>query len=228
MKPDDKPASAELVVIIVRRDTQCAECGKELGSGSWIRVENDRALCLDCADLDRLEFLPRGDAAVTRRATKYSTLRAVVVQWSTSRKQYERQGILVELQAIRRAEDESTADADARARQRERAGVRRVEHDEQYIADFANVIREQFPRCPPAEADEIAAHACRKYSGRVGRSAAAKEFSADAIRLAVAAHVRHRHTRYDEILMRTGDRASARIEIQDEVADWLAQWQAAP
>ena len=41
----------EIVVFIVRRDSKCAECGEELGSGRWLRVENDKPLCLHCADL---------------------------------------------------------------------------------------------------------------------------------------------------------------------------------
>ena len=72
----------ELVVFIIRRDAVCAECGKEMGRGSFLRVEQERPLCLDCADLGHLEFLPRGHTAVTRRATKHSPLRAVVVEWS--------------------------------------------------------------------------------------------------------------------------------------------------
>src|SRR5688572_6239741 len=81
---DSQPTqrSDEIVVFIVSRDTQCAECGEELGSGRWLRMEQDKPLCMSCADLAHLEFLPRGNVALTRRATKYSPLRAVVVQWS--------------------------------------------------------------------------------------------------------------------------------------------------
>ena len=48
-----------------------------------------------------------------------------------------------------------------------------------------------FPGCPPDEARAIAEHACQENSGRVGRSAAAKEFDPAALRLAVIAHIRH-------------------------------------
>ena len=51
---------------------------------------------------DHLVFLARGDVALTRRAGKYSTLRAVVLRFSRSRKRYERQGILVEEGGIRK------------------------------------------------------------------------------------------------------------------------------
>jgi hypothetical protein len=67
-------------------------------------VEGEGALCLACADLDHLWFLPSGDAALTRRAGKYSTLKAVVLKWSRARNRYERQGLLVEEAALHQAE----------------------------------------------------------------------------------------------------------------------------
>ena len=72
----------EIVVFEVVRPTACSECGEDLGKGCLLRLEQEKALCMACADLDRLEFLPSGDQAVTRRASKYSKLRAVVVHWS--------------------------------------------------------------------------------------------------------------------------------------------------
>jgi hypothetical protein len=180
---------------------------------------------MGCADFDRLEFLPSGDAAVTRRAAKYSKLRVVVVRWSRTRKRYERQGILVDPEALRRAEEESLADADLRARRQAQAAERRELEDRDFITAFANAIREQYPACPTTEATEIAAHACRKYSGRVGRTAAAKELSPDAIRLAVIAHIRHAHTDYDELLALYADRHSARERIWPEVSAILDNWQ---
>src|SRR5947208_2691724 len=65
-------------------------------------------------------------------------------------------------------------DADARARAREREAQRRSEMDREYVDRFARRMRELFPRCPPGVDLAIAQHACLKYSGRVGRSAAAK------------------------------------------------------
>ena len=93
------------------------------------------------------------------------------------------------------------------------------------MAAFARAIRAQFPGCPAGEETVIARHACRKYSGRVGRSAAAKEFDPEAIRLAVAAHVRHVHTNYDELLGEFGDRQSARESVHHQVAAILDRWQ---
>lgn len=222
-KPTSKPG--EIVVFMVRRETKCAECGRELFDGNLLRLENERPLCLDCADLGHLEFLASGNTALTRRATKHSPLRAVVVRWARARKRYERQGILVTPEAIDRAETECLADEDQRARQRERAAVRREAEDLAYEASVACKLLEFYPSCPPTEAARISAWTCRKHSGRVGRSAAAKEFDPQALRLAVIAHIRHEHTRYDELLMQHGDRQLARAGVRNEIERVLARWE---
>lgn len=232
MKPngsgESKAETKEIVVFMVRRETKCTECGKDLFDGNLLRLENDRPLCLDCADLGHLEFLAAGNTALTRRATKNSPLRAVVVQWARARKRYERQGILVTPEAIDRAEAECLADEERRARQRERAAFRRKGEDLQYESAVARKLKELFPGCPADEAARIAAWTCRKHSGRVGRSAAAKEFDPQALRLAVIAHIRHEHTRYDELLMEHGDRQLARREVREEIDRTLARWEASP
>ena len=113
-----QPASTDLVVVIPRREWSCARCGE---SGHFLRMENNEPLCLDCADLGHLIFLPSGDSALTRRARKASRLSAVVVQFSRSRKRYERQGILVEAAALDLAEEQCLADSELRERRRERS-----------------------------------------------------------------------------------------------------------
>jgi hypothetical protein len=189
-------------------------------------MEGERPLCLGCADLDHLLFLPRGDTALTRRASKHSTLRAVVVRFSRARNRYERQGVLVEEAALERAERECFADAEARQRARERAAERRQGADERYVSEFTERLGESFPGCPGPERRAIADHACRKYSGRIGRSAAARLFDPDAVELAVRAHVRHRHTRYDELLADGVDRGDARASVRAGVDEVLERWRA--
>ena len=216
----------DLKVFIPTGESTCDECRQKLGRGAWICLAGERgALCLSCADLDHLVFLPRGDTALTRRARKHSTLSAVVLKWSRARKQYERQGVLVEQAGLARAEAECLADADARARRAEREAQRRAELDPVYVAAFARRVRELFPSCPAGREQAIAEHACQKYSGRVGRSAAAKALDAEAVRLAVIAHVRHAETAYDELLTAGRDRHEARREIEDRVRSVLASWQ---
>ena len=221
----DKPD--EIKVFITTRDSStCGECNEELSRGDWITLEEKKgALCLSCADLDELVFLPTGDAALTRRSRKHSTLSAVVLKFSRARKRYERQGLLVEESALQQAESECLADSDARERRRQREEERRAEQDQQYIESFAKRIRELFPRCPTGREEEIAKHACRKYSGRVGRSAFAKRLDEDAVRLAVLAHIRHRETNYDNLLAHGSDRHDARSDVRSRVDQVIKSWQ---
>jgi hypothetical protein len=220
-------STEELKVFISTRESTCGECGEYLGSKAWITlVEEKGALCLACADLDHLVFLPSGDAALTRRAKKHSTLSAVVLKWSRARNRYERQGLLVEEQALEKAEEECLADSEVRERRREREAVRREEVDRQYLERFAQRVRELFPACPKGRETVIAGHACRKYSGRVGRSASAKSLSEEAVRLAVIAHIRHLETEYDLLLARGYGRREARLEIESAVGKVLRSWEA--
>jgi hypothetical protein len=217
----------DLTVFISTRESTCDECGENLGSHAWITlIENKGALCLACADLDHLIFLPSGDAALTRRARKHSTLAAVVLKWSRARQRYERQGLLVEAAALDLAEQECLADSEVRARRREREALRREELDQQYVEQFSHQVREIFPSCPPGREQVIAEHACQKYSGRVGRSAAAKQLDEPAVRLAVIAHIRHAETKYDTLLASGMERREARVLVQNSIEQVLETWQA--
>lgn len=225
MSPEStEPKSNDIVVFEILRDSTCAECGDELGKGRWLRLEKERPLCMSCADLAHLVYLPRGDAALTRRASRYSSLKAVLVRFSRSRNRYERQGLLVEEAALARAEEECLADSDARARARERRAEREAEIDIRYRGEFAAHIRQLYPSCPELEAIEIAEHACRKYSGRVGRTADAKRFDPEMIALAVRAHVRHVHTDYDQMLSAGRERHEARNRVLPDVDRVLERW----
>lgn len=96
----------ECVVFQIVQDTQCSKCQKPLLKRSFLFMEGNNPLCLSCAHLDGLEYLPSGDAKLTRRAKKWSAKSVVVVEFSRTRKRYERQGILVEKQALKKAEQE--------------------------------------------------------------------------------------------------------------------------
>ena len=126
--------------------------------------------------------------------------------------------------ALALAEQECLADADACERRREREAERRAEEDHEYVARFAAAVRELYPACPKGRERVIAEHACRKYSDRVGRSASAKRLDAEAVRLAVVAHVRHAETTYDELLSQGYERWLARDEVEGQVARVLARW----
>ncbi len=215
----------DLKVFITTHEVTCSECKSDLGQHAWVLLAGERgAICLACADLDHLLFLPPGNPALTRRAHKHSTLSAVVLQWSRARKRYERQGLLVEAQALERAEKECLADSDARQRRQERDAMRRAELDAEYVEQFARRVRELFPGCPKGRETAIAEHACLKYSGRVGRSAAAKDLEPEAIRLAVIAHIRHTESKYDQLLAEGYDRQDARTQVAGDIDLVLERW----
>jgi hypothetical protein len=91
----------ELVVVIpLKDDWSCHRCGT---GGGWLVMENPGPTCLRCVGLDDLEFLGAGDALLTRRARAKSARQAVVVRFSRTRKRYERQGLLLEPQALAEA-----------------------------------------------------------------------------------------------------------------------------
>lgn len=224
-KPDKKE---DIRVFIASRDATCDACGRHLGSHAWIVLEEEvGAICLECADLEHLVFLPAGDMALTRRARKHSRLCAVVLKWSQARKRYERQGMLVEEPALDKAESECDADVASRVLRREQAAIRRAGIDKDYVQHFAAEVRRLYPNMPKDREKVIAEHACRKYSGRIGRSAAAREFDPDAVSLAVLAHIRHAETNYDKLLMSGRvERFKAREAVRDRVAEIHAHWRA--
>jgi len=88
----------ELVVIQpLNREWSCHRCG---GTGDLLMMDGQGPACLRCVGLADLEFLPPGDALLTRRTKAKSARYAVVVRFSRSRRRYERRGLLVEPQAL--------------------------------------------------------------------------------------------------------------------------------
>ena len=217
-------AAAPPTVFSIVKASKCSQCNRELWKGELLTMQGNQPLCMECADLDHLVFLGSGDAALTRRATKHSSLWAVVVRFSRSRGRYERQGVLVQPEALEKAEEECLADADLRAARQARDAERRQFEDVELAARMAEKIRALYPGCPPEEAIGFAAHTAARGSGRVGRSAAGRALDGQALALAVAAWVRHRHTRYDELLMGGQERAAARSQVREEMDKVLDRW----
>jgi hypothetical protein len=215
----------EPVVFKIVRDSQCSECGTDLGKGSFLLMEAEQPLCLSCAGLGDLEFLPSGDAAMTRRAAKYSARKAVVVRFSRSRGRYERQGILVEIAGLEKAEQECAEDAGERAAARVRGAERRREQDHELVIQMSRQIGALFPGCPPDEVTAIAKHTAVRGSGRVGRTESGRALKEDALTAAVIAAVRHNHTEYDELLAKGVDRTMARQRIARKIDKILGSWQ---
>jgi hypothetical protein len=210
----------DLVVVSALKEFTCAECAQSFDG--LLIMDAAGPLCMACADMDHLLFLPSGDAAMTRRAKKASRLSAVVVRWSKARKRYERQGLLIEEAALEQAEQQCLADADVRERRRERDAERRADEDVEFVARFAVEIAQLYPGCPAERAEAIARHAGQRGSGRVGRSAAGRDLDEQAVTLAIIASIRHLDTDYDDLLMSGVPRADARERIRAAIDNVLA------
>ena len=214
--------SPDLVVVQPLRAFTCVGCGRT--DSDTLTMEDAGPVCLTCADLDHLVFLPAGDAALTRRAKQASRLSAVVVRFSRSRKRHERQGLLVEQAAVEQAEQQCLSDEEARARRRERDRQRREVADEQFQQELAEQIGRLFPGCPPRRAEAISRHTGARGSGRVGRSAAGRALDPDAVTRSVVASARHEDTGYDELLMAGVPREQARERIRKDLEQVLERW----
>lgn len=215
----------DLVVFSQAHDEQtCTECQAVTCRGELFFLDVDRPICLSCADMDHLEFLPSGDATLTRRARKFSSLTAQVLQFNRRRKHYERIGLLVTPESIDQAEASMDEDASDRAVQRQKAAAARVKEDAKLVASMTALILTDFPKCPAKEAQQIAEHTAVRGSGRVGRSEAGRSLATNAIELAVIAWIRHQHTNYDSLLMRGVARQDARDQIRAGVQKKLEQW----
>ena len=206
------------------KDDNCLKCCTGINKGSLFYSERNKAYCLKCSGLEDLEFLPSGDATLSRRAKKNSKKFAVVVEFSRPRKRYERRGILVNPEAIQLAQAECNGDSTKRAASRRKAEVKRKEEDRDFTQEFSLKVKDLFPNCPDDEIAKIAAHTTERSSGRVGRTAAAKNLDKDAVTLAVIAHIRHQHTDYDRLLFNRTKKEVARRLIQPVIQRKLQSW----
>ncbi|HEV3499624.1 MAG TPA: hypothetical protein VGZ92_04825 [Bradyrhizobium sp.] len=95
----EKASRAPDLVVVqpLKSEWTCHRCG---GTGALLMMENSGPACLCCVGLDDLEFLPAGEALLSRRVKAKSSRCAVVVRFSRSRRRYERQGLLVEPLAL--------------------------------------------------------------------------------------------------------------------------------
>lgn len=96
----------ENVVFSVLNESHCYQCQKTIPKSNFLYKKNENVFCMTCGGFGDLYFLYSGNAALTRRAKKYSSIYAVVLKFSRVRKRYERQGLLLEKAAIMRAYEE--------------------------------------------------------------------------------------------------------------------------
>ncbi|MFI9386888.1 DUF2293 domain-containing protein [Kutzneria sp. NPDC052558] len=212
----------DLVVVEARDEFECEECGQ---ADEWLMVDAGSAICMSCADLDHLVFLKAGNATLSRRARKESSLTAIAVRPDPGRGGRSwRLGMLVEPDALERAEQQCFDDEELRARRRIKDAAHRELWDENFTRQFTTEIRLLFPKIPAERAEAIARHTAVRGSGRVGRSAAGRSLDERAVRHAVVASVRHEDTDYDALLMKGVPRQEARDQIWRRIDEVLTSW----
>ncbi|MEN8234035.1 MAG: DUF2293 domain-containing protein [Actinomycetota bacterium] len=150
------------------------------------------------------EFLPSGDAFVTRRVKAAG---AFWVAWrprGRNRPHRRKLGLWAPKDAIDSVEAEAEATEDERSKRREQSAKGREKQEDAYRVDFADAIRRFLAFAPEHAglADEIARDAAARAavvgSGRVGRT---KTLTLDKrAALAARALIRHRNTSYDDDL----------------------------
>ncbi|WP_299241874.1 DUF2293 domain-containing protein [uncultured Aquimarina sp.] len=214
------------IFLTKKEKLRCISCHKKipLGKSFVAESENHKGTCFSCSPFVGYVLLPPGNVAMTRRSKKHSTLCGVVLAWNQRRKRYERRGQLVEEIAIEKARLECEKDQASRDLKNKKAAVVREQKDREFVFNFALAIRAQYPNCPEKREFAIAMHACEKHSGRVGRTANAKEFDPKMIDLAVEAHIRHTETSYDQEFGKGKGKKEIRSDIRSDINAVLKKW----
>jgi hypothetical protein len=214
------------IFITKKEKTTCQKCKKNISKGDYFVSESEKTkgTCFSCSPFGTYFFLPPGDAAMTRRSKKHSEQCAVLQEWNQRRRRYERKGQYIEALAFEKARLECDEDKGIRAIQNQKAAITREKQDKIYIEEFATVIRSFYPNCPKGRETNIAQHACEKYSGRVGRSASAKEFDEKMVDLAVEAHIRHSETNYDLQFGKGKAKREIRADVKFDIIKIMQSW----
>jgi hypothetical protein len=149
------------------------------------------------------EFLPRGDAFVTRRVKKGP-------HWVLGGRYNKKggytpvKGVFAPAAAIEETQAAAEATKAKREQARPKAARQREQAETQYRHEFEEACVRFLNFAPDHRelaqtiASETAATACQKYSGRVGRTSHLDLDEKAA--LAVRAYIRHNHTDYDSNL----------------------------
>ncbi|KAI5928288.1 hypothetical protein F4810DRAFT_706181 [Camillea tinctor] len=102
-----------------------------------------------------------------------------------------------------------------------------IPHSQQEINREADaVLRDLFPRIPHTDRHEIIEHAFKKdgkFNGEFKVGMAKELTLARRVQLAALAHIRHTHTRYDQLL-KESDWANARKAVEKPCLDIIVKW----
>ncbi|KAJ5146728.1 hypothetical protein N7526_000080 [Penicillium atrosanguineum] len=161
-------------------------------------------------------FVPKGDSYITlhcRRKTKESH-QVVYVIYDKSGKRI--QGIRVPAGIHANVVELSKLTIDSRARTVQA-------RDAKYLSHGRKLLRLHFPLMPEESLEVILNHSFLKGSGRVGRTATTTDERK--VTLAVDAHIRHKHTSYENLLSSGVERDKARETVWPTVQAIRNTWQ---
>lgn len=150
-------------------------------------------------------FVPTGNAFLTREIKRRG---AHWVLLRRRREYTETLGVLCPETSLREGEEREEDTRAARAKARERGEKQRQRNEDLYRRAFEEACLRYLDFVPRYAsvartiAHETAAHATARRSGRVGRTSLLPLDKK--VRLAVRAHLRHRHTSYEEEMGRRG------------------------
>ncbi|KAI1474054.1 hypothetical protein K445DRAFT_19273 [Daldinia sp. EC12] len=159
------------------------------------------------------QFVRRGNGYITRNCRKQAHLEGHAVYVVTSA--HTKTGIRVPTSIYLEVLENYHKTKDARAQD-----VRRK--DMRLETNLRNSILSLFPQIPAEDITEVIEQTMKKNSGRVGRTR--KLDIADKTRLAIRAHIRHRHTDYDKLLEQGVLRDEARKRVGLKVDRIVWEW----
>ncbi|MBS0654165.1 MAG: hypothetical protein JSR46_00160 [Verrucomicrobia bacterium] len=96
----------EQVVIQTTIDSQCTACEKKLPVKSYLFTEGGKALCLPCANLQTWAFLSSINRRLARFLKRENAKFIPVKKFTRSDKRYQRQGILLDRETLKKAYQE--------------------------------------------------------------------------------------------------------------------------
>jgi len=177
------------------------------------------------------DFLPAGDACITRRVKKGPHIE-LCGRYNRRGRYTPTLGVFAPRAAIEAARAAAKATEAGRLDRRKSAARRRVKAESAYQHDFERACLRFLDFAPEHHelAEQIAAettrHACEKYSGRVGRTS--KLDLQSKAELAVRAHIRHQYTDYHSRLLVwknpiDDDYREAKANANEKVDNFLEQ-----
>jgi hypothetical protein len=109
--PEKSAKGKKSAVYALSKASRCYACDRKLLADEIVQLKTTgderEVMCQKCAGLGHLEVLISGNARLTKLVGKYSTVQFNIMKWSELWKCYERKGVLVEPQAIDKAEAEA-------------------------------------------------------------------------------------------------------------------------